>query len=56
MAMLISGKLLTQLKDNLPSYNSIEFDPDMTFAAWMRERVSNALIAMYTNYFIYIYM
>ena len=38
-AILISGKLLTQLKDDFPSYGSEEFDPDMAFAAWMRERV-----------------
>ena len=41
--MLISGKLLTQLKDDLPSYGSDEFEPDMAFAAWMRERVNNSL-------------
>ena len=40
-AMLISGKLLTQLKDDLPSYESDELDPDMAFAEWMRERVSS---------------
>ena len=40
-AMLISGKLLTQLKDDLPSYESDELDPDMAFAEWMRERVSH---------------
>ena len=39
-AMLISGKLLTQLRDDLPSYESDELDPDMAFAEWMRERVS----------------
>ena len=38
-AVLISGKLLSQLKDDLPSYQGDEFSPDMTFAAWMRERV-----------------
>ena len=38
-AVLICGKLLTQLKDDLPSYHNEEFDPDMAFAAWMRERV-----------------
>ena len=42
-AMLISGKLLTQLKDDLPSYASDELEPDMAFAAWMRERVNNFL-------------
>ena len=43
VAMLISGKLLTQLKDDLPSYEGEAFDPDMTFAAWMRERVIGSL-------------
>ena len=48
--MLISGKLLSQLKDDLPSYYSDEFEADMAFAAWMRVRVRKEWSSLLMHY------
>ena len=38
-AILFSGDWLKQLRD-LPNYSISELDPEMSFALWMREKVS----------------
>ena len=35
----MSGKWLQELGDDLPSYASVDLDPDMAFALWMRVNV-----------------
>jgi len=40
-AVLFSGTWLRAHRQNLPNYASEEWEPDMAFAAWMREKVGS---------------
>lgn len=39
-AVLMSGDWLRGLEGDLPSYSSLDIDPDMAFPQWMRTNVS----------------
>ena len=39
-AILFSGTWLQAHRYDLPTFTSEQWDPDMAFAAWMREKVS----------------
>ena len=41
VAILFRGDWLKN--NNLPQYNSQEYDPDMTFCMWMRDQVGGVL-------------
>ncbi len=39
-AVLLAGSWVLDNANDLPSYSSDEWEPDMAFCSWMREKVS----------------
>ena len=54
-AVLMSGDWLRGLGDNLPSYSSLDIDPDMAFPQWMRTNVIAHLASYITMAVVVIY-